>query len=134
MNIKTLIHAIALIIITIPLVYAGPDHDHNHGHSHGDGKHTHSHAKKLDDQGALAAASKGVTAIINQNHPVEDTLLDSTWRDTSSVDQKISKKGNGYYIVSFNNKESGKILYVLISDTGEIYDANFSGKFDGLKD
>lgn len=132
MNIKTLVYAIALVIITIPLVYAGPDHDHSHGH--GDGKHTHSHAKKLDDQGALAAASEGVTAIIKQNHPIEDTLLDSTWGNTANVDQKISKKGSGYYIVSFNNKESGKVLYVLISDTGEIYDANFSGRFDGLED
>ncbi|SFM04627.1 DUF6488 family protein [Nitrosomonas communis] len=136
MNIQTLALAFALTIITIPLAFAGSDHDHGHSHSHGDNTHTHSHGsqtKKLNDKGALAAASEGVAAIIEQKQPVEGELLDEAWGNTPEEGKKISKKGKGYYIVSFDNKVSNKALYVLMSDTGEIYDANYSGKFDGLK-
>ncbi len=133
MNIKALAFAFTLAITTTPLAYAGSDHDH--GHSHGDGTHTHSkQANRIDDTGALIAASKGIAAIIEQKQLVEGSLLDGTWGNTLDADKKISKKGKGYYIVSFDNKASNKMLYVLISDTGEIYDANYSGKFEGLKE
>ncbi len=64
---------------------------------------------------------------------IEGAALDASWENTAENDKKISKKGNGYYIVSFAGK-STKILYVLISDRGEVYDANYSGKFEDLKD
>ncbi len=124
--------AAALLLATAPVAYAGSGHDH--GHSHGGSTHSHDKAaKKIDDKGAIAAASKGVAAIIEQKKPVEGAALDAAWSTTADADKKISKKGNGYYIVSFAGKDT-KTLYVLLSDAGEVYDANYSGKFEGLKE
>jgi hypothetical protein len=58
--------------------------------------------------------------------------LDKSWNDISADEKRIHKKGNGYYIVSATNKKAGKTLYILMSLAGEIYDANFSGVFEGL--
>lgn len=53
----------ALLLATAPAAYAGSGHDH--GHSHGGSTHSHGEeAKKIDNKGAIAAASKGVAAII----------------------------------------------------------------------
>lgn len=90
--------------------------------------------KKIDDKGTIAAASKAVDAIIKQKQPVEGAALDAAWSATADANKKISKKGNGYYVVSFDNKAAGKTLYVLLSHSGELYDANYSGKFEGLKE
>ncbi len=119
--------AATLMLATAPLAYAGSGHDHGGG--------THSHveaAKKIDEKGAIAVAAQGVSAIIENKQPVEGKPLDAIWG--SNTDKRINKKGNGYYIVSFDVKAAGKTLYVLLSDAGEIYDANYSGKFEGLKD
>jgi hypothetical protein len=43
------------------------------------------------------------------------------------------KKGSGYYLVSVLNTVEEKTLYVLMSDAGEVYNANFTGEFDGIK-
>jgi len=72
--------------------------------------------------------------MIKQKQPVEGVPLDAAWGNTDAADRKISKKGSGYYIVSFDIKAAGKTLYVLLSDAGELYDANYSGKFKDLKE
>lgn len=45
----------------------------------------------------------------------------------------IHKKSSDYFIVSVANTAEAKALYVLISSSGEVYDANFTGEFDGLE-
>ena len=125
--------AATLMLATAPLAYAGSGHDH--GHTHGGSTHSHSEAAaKLDEEGAISVATKALAAIIENKQPVEGTPLDAAWGNTAIADKKISKKGNGYYIVSFDIKGAGRTLYVLLSDTGEIFDANYSGKFKDLKD
>lgn len=115
-------------VLSIPLLsYAGPGHDH--GHDHG---HSHGAPSKLDDKGLIAAASVGVTAIIQQKIKVEEKLLDGSWATILETAKSVSKKGHGYAIVKFN-KDSEKALYILLSDIGEIYDANYSGEFVGLE-
>ena len=95
----------ALLLATAPAAYAGSGHDH--GHSHGGSTHSHGKtAKKIDDKGAIAAASKGVAAIIEQKKLVDGAALDAAWATTAEADKKISKKGNGYYIVSFAGKDA----------------------------
>jgi len=121
MKITTLALTAVLALSTASVTYAGSGHSHD------------APAKKIDDKGAIAAASKGVAAIIEQKKPVQGSALDATWATTADADKKISKKGNGYYIVSFAGKDA-KTLYVLLSDAGEVYDANHSGKFEGLKE
>lgn len=59
--------------------------------------------------------------------------LSSNWKGLSRDTSKIVTKGEGYYIVSVANKADGKTMYVLISASGDIYDANFTGIFPKVK-
>ncbi|MEN8170357.1 MAG: DUF6488 family protein [Pseudomonadota bacterium] len=59
--------------------------------------------------------------------------LDSSWKGLSRDTSTIATKGKGYYIVSVENKAQGKTLYILMSASGDIYDANFTGEFPKVK-
>jgi len=59
--------------------------------------------------------------------------LDSSWKGLPRDASKIATKGDGYYIVSIENKSEGKAMYVLMSVAGDIYDANFTGEFPMVK-
>lgn len=59
--------------------------------------------------------------------------LDSSWKGLSRDTSKVVTEGKGYYIVSVENKDAGKTLYILMSTLGRIYDANFSGEFPRVK-
>lgn len=59
--------------------------------------------------------------------------LTESWKGLSRDVSKVVSKGEGYYIVSVENKAEGKTMFVLISASGDIYDANFSGDFPKLK-
>lgn len=59
--------------------------------------------------------------------------LPKTWAAIPAKNVTISKKGRGYYIVSVLNEREKKSLYILMSDSGDVYDANFSGEFEGVK-
>jgi len=59
--------------------------------------------------------------------------LSKTWTSIPVNNVATSKKGNGYYILSVLNESEKKTLYVLMSSSGEVYDANFTGVFEGIK-
>jgi len=58
--------------------------------------------------------------------------LEPTWKGLPDDAVRIHQKGEGYYIVSIHNAGEGRTLYVLMSATGDVYDANFTGKFEGV--
>jgi len=60
-------------------------------------------------------------------------MLPGSWKKLSLDSAKIEVEGDGYYIVSVENKTEGKKLYFLISIVGDIYDANFTGDFPKVK-
>lgn len=87
----------------------------------------------LDEKSAVKAAVDGIKSLIRQGLPVDGSLLEPQWAQVPDEDTKVSRKGKGFYIVSILNKQDeGRELFVLISDRGEIFDANFSGEFEGL--
>lgn len=87
----------------------------------------------LDDRAAIGAAFDGIKSLMRQGLPVDGTLLEPEWGQVPDGDMKVSRKGKGFYIISILNKQDeARELFVLISDRGEIFDANFSGEFDGL--
>jgi hypothetical protein len=45
----------------------------------------------------------------------------------------MHKQGKGYYVVSVLNRKEEKTVYVLMSNYGEVYDANLVGQFDGIE-
>lgn len=59
--------------------------------------------------------------------------LSETWASLTTESTVIFEKGTGYYIVSVNNESEKKTLYVLMTDTGDVYDVNFTGEFEGVK-
>lgn len=133
MKLSSLIISFSVFLSTTSLAYAGPSNDPSHGHEHSHG-HSHAAPAKLDDAGIINAASKGVAAIVKQKQAVEGKELSQSWSGIPDAAKSISKKGRGYSIVKFEDKEAKQNLYVLLSDSGEIYDANFSGTFPNLKE
>ena len=78
--------------------------------------------------------AKSVTHQFTQNDPgLGFGLLSESWRQLESSDYKMYKKGAGYYIVSVTNNLEKRSLYVLMAENGEVYDANFTGEFKGIK-
>jgi Family of unknown function (DUF6488) len=59
--------------------------------------------------------------------------LPESWLDLPTAQASIHKRGKGYYIVKLDNSADKKSLFVLMAISGEVYDANFSGEFKGLK-
>lgn len=59
--------------------------------------------------------------------------LPQSWLDLPATQASTHKSGKGYYIIKLDNKTEKKSLYVLMAISGEVYDANFSGDFKGLK-
>lgn len=59
--------------------------------------------------------------------------LAGSWKTLTKETAKIETRGEGYYIASVANKAEGKMLYVLMSASGSIYDANFTGEFPKVK-
>ena len=58
--------------------------------------------------------------------------LPESWNKVPLSQTKIEKQTSDYFIVAVTNEEEKKTLYILISAYGEAYDANFTGKFEGL--
>ena len=124
--------AAVLALETPAFTYAGEGHDH--GHSHGAGGHTHAPAPKLDDQGVIAAATKAVSSMVDKKVKVDGASLGAEWKGIPEADKKIGKTGNGYRVVVFTETKSSKTLHLLVSDAGQLYDANHTGVFKDLKD
>lgn len=59
--------------------------------------------------------------------------LPKSWREVPAQNVKLLRNGDGFYIVTITNDEEQKMLYVLMSSNGEIYNANFNGEFKKLK-
>lgn len=87
----------------------------------------------VNEQQAITIASKVAAQFVNQDPGLGFGTLKSSWKQISPSEKRIHVKGKGYYIVSLTNKTEAKTLFVLMSVSGEIYDANFTGKFQGLK-
>ena len=59
--------------------------------------------------------------------------LEKSWASLGVDNASMHKTGNGYYIVAVTNTKENKTLYVLMSNSGKIYDANFTGTFANIK-
>ncbi|GJM02173.1 MAG: hypothetical protein DHS20C08_06740 [Rhodomicrobium sp.] len=89
----------------------------------------------IDEKGALTASATAINTLVQQALPVEGGLLDESWAKVGDDARTIHKTGKGYFIVLVKN-ETGEesSLYLLLSDKGELYDANYTGSFEGLKE
>jgi hypothetical protein len=120
MKSKLLIWTLAFALSSVSSVYAGSGHDHGYGGS------------AMSEQMAIIAVSRDIKDIISQEIKIEGEKLDKSWEDLPLSNKAINIKGTGYYIISLKNDTQRKTLYVLLSDKGEFYDANYSGTFEGM--
>lgn len=58
--------------------------------------------------------------------------MPANWGLVKINSASIHQRGKGYFIVRVANPHDPNVLYILISDDGEVYDANLSGNFEGL--
>ncbi|MFT5137300.1 MAG: hypothetical protein ACI8XV_002340 [Arenicella sp.] len=99
--------------------------------AHGD--HEHQEPRVISDAVALIVAQRAVTSMSRKDAGLGFGQLSDSWSTVAKQDMAIYKKGTGYYVASVLNKNEAKTLFLLMSDSGEVYDANFSGQFDGIE-
>lgn len=87
----------------------------------------------VSEKEAIFIASSVAIQFIDFDAGLGFGKLKKSWRNIPENDKKIHTKGTHYYIVSILNSAENKTLYFLLSDSGEIFDANFSGVFPNLK-
>ncbi|OUS40516.1 hypothetical protein A9R00_05650 [Oleispira antarctica] len=95
---------------------------------HGDHSHDPISAEK-----AQVVATKIANQFTKNDAGLGFGKLPLNWLDLPAEQSSLHKQGKGYYIVKLDNNDENKSLYVLMSNTGEAYDANFSGEFKDLK-
>lgn len=80
------------------------------------------------------AAAKAITVQFVKHDPdLGFGKLPSSWAELTDENILIHEQGKDYYIVALKNSVENKTFYVLMAVDGEVYDANFTGKFEGLK-
>lgn len=87
----------------------------------------------LSDQSAPGVGLKAAADLTKKDAGLGFGKLPASWAAVPVKNAKIHKKGKGYYVVAVTNGEEKKTLYVLISDEGEAYDANFTADFNDIK-
>jgi hypothetical protein len=94
-----------------------------HGGSHG----------PISPEKAQVVATKVANQFTSMDPGLGFGKLPLNWLDLPTAQSSLHTSGKGYYIIKLDNNDEKKSLYVLMSIAGEVYDANFSGEFKGLK-
>ncbi|MBL4798135.1 MAG: hypothetical protein JKY50_12020 [Oleispira sp.] len=96
----------------------------------GHGSHSHD---PISPEKAQVVATKVANQFTSMDPGLGFGKLPLNWLDLPAEQSSMHKKGKGYYIVKLDNSDEKKSLYILMSITGEVYDANFTGEFKDLK-
>lgn len=112
---KNILFTIALLFVS-QLVNA-------HGGGHG----------PVEEKQAMIIAVNTAKQFVEFDPGLDFGKLDASWNNVTIKNAVLHKKGDGYYIIAITNISEKRLLYVLVSIEGEVYDANFSGNFPGLK-
>ena len=94
--------------------------------------HSAGHGSVSDEQ-SVEIATSVVASLTERDAKRGFGKLAPTWAGLPAETKKIHVKRDGYVIVSIRNDSEGKTLYVLMSDGGEVLDANLTGKFSQLE-
>lgn len=92
---------------------------------------SHSHAAITLDQAYQVAADIS-SQFTQQDAGLDFGVLPESWASIDLSQIKLHKQGEGYYIIAVSNDKEGKILFILMDTQGKVYDANFSGSYEGL--
>lgn len=112
---KLLSALVLLVVINTPIVFAHPG-----GHG------------PIDETQAQLRALSVTNYLTEEDIGLGFGKLGESWNNLPGDAVRIHTRGEGYYIVSVTNTVEKKTLYILMTVSGDVYDANFSGKFSGL--
>ena len=93
--------------------------------------HPGGHGPVNDDQ-ALAIAENVARRLADEDFGLGFGQLKPSWKELPAGSVRVQMKGEGHMIIAVENKKEGKILFVLMSKNGSVYDANFTGIFKKL--
>ena len=112
----------ALSVLTLLLLFQAPNAlAHSGGHG------------PIDEGQARAIAADVADQFADSDPGLGFGRLAASWKGIDLEAAKIHVKGAGYYIVALENQAEHKTLYVLMSSTGSVFDANFTGEFPKVK-
>ncbi|WP_414728811.1 DUF6488 family protein [Zhongshania aliphaticivorans] len=86
----------------------------------------------ISEQKALLIATQITKGFANIDPQLGFGKVPGSWANIASDAATIFESGDGYRIVKVVNPNEESALYILMSDEGEVYDANTSGKFEGV--
>lgn len=86
----------------------------------------------ISEQKALLIATQITKGFANIDPQLGFGKVPGSWANITSDAATIYQSGDGYRIIKVINPNEEGALYILMSDEGEVYDANTSGKFDGV--
>ncbi|AMO69620.1 hypothetical protein DOK_15039 [gamma proteobacterium BDW918] len=86
----------------------------------------------ISEQKALLIATQITKGFANVDPQLGFGKVPGSWANIASDAATIFESGDGYRIVKVVNPNEESALYILMSDEGEVYDANISGKFEGV--
>ncbi len=86
----------------------------------------------ISEQKALLIATQTSKGFASIDPQLGFGVVPASWANITSDTATIFQSGDGYRIVKVVNPKEESALYILMSDDGEVYDANISGKFEGV--
>ena len=99
--------------------------------AHGD--HDYQQPRVISENVAFIVAQRATTSMSRKDAGLGFGQLSESWSMVPKENLAMHKRGTGYYVVSVLNKNEEKTLYILMSESGEVYDANLIGEFDGIE-
>ena len=85
----------------------------------------------LKDHQAISVAYSIIKQFTQLDPGLGFGKLDNSWSKLPEAAKRVHQKHHDYFIIAFTNQD--KTLYVLMSVSGDVYDANMTGEFEGLK-
>lgn len=89
----------------------------------------HAHENPAEQSVIVNNATIQLRQMIASKTRIENMELDLIW---VNAEGQVTKQGPGYSIVAFTVGQP-QTVYMLMSDLGSFYSANFSGKFEGVE-
>ncbi|MEX1665273.1 DUF6488 family protein [Zhongshania arctica] len=86
----------------------------------------------VTEKKALAIATQTVQGFANIDPQLGFGKVPASWANIGNEAATIFQSGDGYYIFKVVNPSDERTLYILMSAEGQVYDANTSGKFEGV--
>ncbi|AKH68784.1 hypothetical protein IMCC21906_01105 [Spongiibacter sp. IMCC21906] len=91
------------------------------------------HQPPVSNEQAIAIAADIARGFAGVDPQLGFGALAQSWGQVEGADAAIADRGQGYLIVKVVNEAEAQALYILMSEEGEVFDANLTGKFPGIK-